>query len=402
MSHLFKKKIFVGFLCFMLAVPLFAAQGEKNLLDADYSKFSIDARSLALSSSGLSLNNHLVNSIDNNPANFVSNNSTGFSTPYLSFVFSNPGALLKHYDEPSMWATTIKTGFTPIAELATGFEGRLKNFAFDISLKDGLYSYAATESSAGRKSSVINVTNMKFGFAVGYKKFWAWNFSLSFGLYSAIDMEARTNVWNAGSLSDIVKNGELVAFIKEGTNYYTSVKVPISFGLTFEVPYGFAVAAVGRNSTLLASDKYLNNSGEELVSNIGNGDHVFEFVSKMTHQDNWTGDVGFSWDSSQILRAFGCRLAVSIDLIDIRPLFSYPETWIDHVKVGSEFAYKNITMRAGWQISGPSVGLGLDLSFVKLDLSYNHVMTTGNENYSPDYFAPMKNSQFALTLRFGK
>lgn len=402
MSLMFKRCFFVVCLCFMLLVPLLAVQGEKKLLEADYSKFSIDAHSLALSGSGLSLNTNPTSSIDSNPANFVSAKNIGFSTPYVSFVFSNPGAILKHYDEHSMWATTIKKGFTPLAELVTGFEGRFKNFAFDLSLKDGLYSYAESEEKAGREASVINVTNLKFGVAAGYKKYWAWNFSLSFGIYSALDMEARTNVWNAGSLSDIVKNDELKPFITEGANYFTSVKIPVSFGFTLEVPYGFAFAGVVKNPTLLASENYLNNSGNELLSNAGNGAHVFEFVSKMKHEDNWTGDVGFSWDSSRILRAFGSRLAVSVDVIDVRVLFTYPETWIDHVKVGTEFAYKNISLRAGWQLSGFSFGLGLDLSFVKFDLSYNHVMTTGNENYSPDYFAPLKNSQLAFTLRFGK
>lgn len=396
------------FLCLLIVVPAFAedSSGEKSVSDilstVDFSTFPINARYLSLSGAGTALERADLFA-DNNPANIASWD-TGFSTPYVSFVLSNPDRLMKCYDTPSQWANTVSYGFLPIMEMNAGFNAFFKNFGFDIRVKDGLYSYADESNAyAGRSASTINVTDVSLGFATGLKTFWAWNYALSVGFYTALDAETRTNVLPAGTFFDVLTEKTLSSFIKEGATYLSRIKIPVAAGFVFEVPYGFAVGGTVKNRSLIVTDQLYSESGEKFCNEFKEDPKfVFDTILSIKYVDGWTGDIGVSWDLSRLLVSSIHNVSVAFDIVELRSLFTESKSFVGHIKVGAEYVYRNISLRAGWQLTGPSFGLGLSWPGITVDVAYSHVMSTGNRNSSADFFTPENNPQVAVTLKIGK
>lgn len=79
-------------------------------------------------------------------------------------------------------------------------------------------------------------------------------------------------------------------------------------------------------------------------------------------------------------------------MVKLRQLMGLIITWPDHLKIGLEYVYNNIALRAGYQTTGLSFGFGLDFYAVHIDAAYGHVITTDNTN---------KTDQLTLSFRLG-
>ncbi len=373
------KALIVFLLASLLMNPIAAVTGEDALYALDWS-FDSNAVYEAFSGGGCAVENSAI-TFGNSPASLASKNF-GFSTPYASVTVFNTKSAISFLNNET-WAENIGTDYTPLYELTGGVEGRFKYAGLDLRVRKALYAYGKTEENIGRESAVMALAAFRAGIALGVKHFWAWNFSLSAGLYAGLELETRSTVYNTGYIADIRQAGLLEALMKYDMEYRSLFRVPLSAGVILNIPAGFALGVKGANRSFLSSDSFTAKGIEEYKTKaLAFGDGTLKTFKL---GNDWTLDAGLSWSSLRLFRR-DHYLTVFADVVDILGIVQN-EPFTDHIRAGLEYQYRSAYIRGSWQMNGFSVGIGADIFLVHFDAAYTLLES------QPD--------RLTLTVRFG-
>ena len=373
------KALFVLLLVSFLISPILAVTGEDALYALDWS-FDNNAVYEAFSGGGSAVENPSF-TYDNNPAS-LSSKSFGFSTPYASATVFNTKSVISFLNNET-WAENVGIGITPLYELTGGTEARFKYAGVDFRVRKALYAYGKTEENVGRESALMSLTSFRAGLAGGFKIYWAWNFSLSAGLYTGLELETRSKVYNTGYIADIRESDLLETFMKNDMEYSSRYKIPLSAGFVLNVPGGIALGAEGYNNSLLSSDSFTAKGTEEykkMAKDFGDG-----ALGSLEFGGYWNIDAGLSWSSLRLFKR-DHYITFFADIVDITAALSGGEI-TEHIRAGAEYQYRSAYIRGSWQMNGFSVGLGADIFLVHFDIAYSRFKS------APD--------RLSLTARFG-
>lgn len=357
------KALIVLLLVSFLMNPISAVTGEDALYALDWS-FDNNAVYEAFSGGGSAVENPSL-TYDNNPAS-LSSKSFGFSTPYASATVFNTKSAVSFLNNET-WAENIGTGYTPLYELTGGVEGRFKYAGLDFRVRKALYAYGKTEENVGRESAVMALTSFRAGLALGFKHFWAWNFSLSAGLYTGLELETRSKVYNTGYIADIRQAGLLETLMERDMEYISRFRVPLSAGVILNIPAGFALGVRGSNRSLLVSDSYTVKGTEEYKTKaLAFGDGALKTLKL---ENDWTLDAGLSWATLRLFKR-DHYITIFADVVDILGI-AQGEPFTDHIRAGLEYQYRSAYIRGSWQMGGFSCGIGADIFLVHFDIAYS-------------------------------
>lgn len=373
------KKIFSCFFCiFIVFIGTLFANQSKNLSSVDFNQYPLDARNLALSNSALALSFSPA-STSINPA-FLKQTKKGFSTPYINFVTSNISQFTND-------TNSSQNNIFPLYQIEMGASARLKKFALDFKLSNNIYQENEKNSN---NSSVVNFSTLSLSSLYAHSFHLSLDYKLSLGFQLGTVIEMRSNQLSKEKYFSLFENKNFFDWFYNGAKYVTQVKIPVKLGLLLSMPYGFSFASTIYSSQAISTNPALFSNASSFLASFGDMDFVFDSLCSLNFFSTWSADVASSWRCE-----FGNKynaLTLNVAFVKIRDLFPYIETWPDHLKLGAEYEYNNITVYAGWQTTGPSFGVGLDFYAIHVDASYGQIITYGNSN---------KINQLSVSLKLG-
>ena len=369
------------FLFLIACAVVLATLGASNLQTVDWNEFPLDARSRALCNS--------VATLENNPA-MLNSKKIGFSTPYVNVSVSNVSEFFSTDGDILVWADKLEKGVSPVYQTEIGASTRLKKIALDAKFSSNLYKEAKDNLSDGRDTTVTSYDYLALTGTFAHSINLSEDISLSFGVSSGVKFALRSNELSAGDYSDLFRNGTYFEWLATGRKYLTQVTVPVRFGVSATLPANVKFGATVYNNEAVATNPTLFSDADSFANSFSDEEYIVKQVTSIQFADKWEGDV-----STSLTYEFGNKyhkIIVNASMVKLRQLMGLIITWPDHLKIGLEYVYNNIALRAGYQTTGLSFGFGLDFYAVHIDAAYGHVITTGNTN---------KTDQLTLSFRLG-
>lgn len=360
---------------------MLATLGASNLQTVDWNEFPLDARSRALSNS--------VATLENNPA-MLNSKKIGFSTPYVNVSVSNVSEFFSTDGDILVWADKLEKGSSPVYQTEIGTSARLKKIALDVKFSSNLYKEAKDNLSDGRDTTVTSYDFLAFTGTFAHSINLSEDISLSFGVSSGVKFALRSNELSAGDYSDLFRNGTYFEWLAAGRKYLTQVTVPVRFGVSATLPANVKFGATVYNNEAVATNPTLFSDADSFANSFSDEEYIVKQVTSIQFADKWEGDI-----STSLVHELGNKyhkIIVNASMVKLRQLMGLIITWPDHLKIGIEYVYNNIALRAGYQTTDLSFGFGLDFYAVHIDAAYGHVITTGNTN---------KTDQLTLSFRLG-
>lgn len=341
------------------------------------SPYSIDAEYLARSGSGIAIADSSL-AFETNPAALISP-ETGFSVPYISFAVRSPKDFADLLSDSDNWLNHVDPVEGALYQMTSGFNYRMQGFGVDFHVTDNVYSHTPVENST-TNMYFMNELMVKSGAGMACEMDVGRYSTLSLGAYVGLQYSLYSSSICGERIDECIKKEDFPRIITDDLSYAGVLAVSLTAGAILTADNGFSAAAVVRNPSLYFNYKEFDN-GNDASNYIFDGQYYADALSSMSYMEDWDGDIGIAWknriSSSE-------NFSVSADLVNVRELCeNNTNNWLNHFKAGLEYRYENITLRGGWQISGPSVGIGLEFPIVTVDAAYRF-------------------DQLAVTLRFGK
>ena len=397
------KRILVLLLALLVASSAIFADGTESviiptdtnqlqaLLDGNYPH---SARSLAMGGAGVAVGGG-SDSFYMNPALLA--RRTLISIPYLQLSLYHPYDLVKPSEEGTSivedminaiqsenmqdivgpatdFLSTIKSGKGKLAELEAGVTLGGGGFALGLHVKDTIHTFG--DGAGGLDASRFDELNVNMLAALGIRIELGADTSLDLGVSSGLSVLGYTGLVGVQSALDLIEQGDgsqdpmaILESVPIALGYY----VPLNVGANVNLPYGFSIGVVGRNllnSSLgikmhkYSIDDFTNGDPMEAVSGI------FD-TEDFTIKTDPTMDLGLGWKWENGL--FQPTLAA--DFVDVIGFFQEGDYstrgWMDHLRLGAEVKLLSfLDVRGGMNQGYWTVGAGIDLYVLKLDLAY--------------------------------
>ena len=258
----------------------------------------------------------------------------------------------------------IKAGNGKLMDVDTGVSFTAGGFAFGVFANSSLHTYADV---GGLDANMIVEANAVAALGFGHRFELPLDFSLDFGAVVRFNYLGYSQAMGKDWILDQL-NGSDPDFAQmfSGISIMAGWSLPIDVGLNLNMPYGLHFAVVARN--LNGNFHMAQHTGYEGIQDnpLGNGDEVTRFKLK----SDWSLDTGIAWQWDNAL----FRPTVAVDIVDWVGMFQEPvglRTFLTHLNIGAEIRLLSfLDLRAGMSQGYFSLGAGLDLWAVKIDMAY--------------------------------
>ncbi len=388
------KKLVALFLIVIVSVSAVFAAEETSVVitpsTVGYSflnevSYPTSARKLAMGGASVA-NLDSFESLYYNPAG-LGQRKLNIGIPYLALTVYHPQQLMDKVPEfleggdMSKITETVLDLFSigngALATVDAGFTFTVKGFGLGLNIQDKILTYTPSGMSGGTATTqIIDFLNIKFLVGFGYRFNLARNFSIDFGG----SLGFRYIAYNKGlTASDAMNISDVDAFITKLRTEYpvmAGFSIPLNAGLNINLPLGFTLGTVF-NNIMPINFMHAFSSFDALNNNyFGNSDtKSFNFNSRM----DWS--VGLAWTYKPGVKS-GNKLignlfnpTIEADLVDLLGFIESKDmdirNWVQHLKVGIEInTLWVLSVRAGMDSGYFSIGGGLNLYALKLDVAY--------------------------------
>lgn len=389
-----KKKLLISLLIMLLVGGSLFAYTFPDFFYPEMSFRPISARTEAMGGAGVATATG-ADAFFMNPANLGSRRFS-LNLPSVSVTVFNPKAIIdegiideiQNNSDADDFATTIVNKYMGIVtagrgevlstDIAMSFTGG--GFGIGMQLQEQLHTYSSDGSLAADK--VIAEINAGASVGFGFRlNFIPDVLSVDIGASARPTYKAYSNRIGASELIGIADADDPAQ--KFMTEYPVAAgwAVPVDVGVNMNLPIGLRLSAVARNLNGTYTMTNYSRSGDWVneMAEMAGADPVYEGAAGTTTEFEytvpWTLDMGFGWAPS--LGGFGkiVRPSFAFDLVDTIGLAEKMETdedaYLDHLRLGAEVKLLSmVDIRAGLNQGYISVGAGLDLFVIHMDVSY--------------------------------
>ena len=395
------KKIIIAFLAMLLLTgSLFSSEGfdrfdavgpTYSAVAAPYAPMS--ARMLGMGSAGIAVPGR-SDAFFINPA-ALGGGHFELSLPYVQFTLYHPYDLIgedengksllsnildglkeEGNDEAMSAAVSdllgiVKSGYGKLLDLDTGVSFTANGFAFGVFANASLHTFA---NNGGLDAQLIAETNAVAVLGFGHRFELPMDFSLDVGATVRFNYLGYSEAVGKDTLLDIMggsSDAESVDIdqVLSGISIMGGWSLPIDLGINLNMPYGFSFGVVARNLNgnyhMAIFDDY-----DGLLDNPFGNPGENNTVERFSLGSDFSLDTGIAWQWENAW----LRPTIAVDIVDWVGMCQEPvglRTFLTHLNIGAEIRLLSfLDLRAGMSQGYFSLGAGLDLWAIKLDLAY--------------------------------
>ena len=271
-------------------------------------------------------------------------------------------------ETPSLNSLTdlIKTGYGKIADVDAAVSFTAGGFGLGINTTASFLTYNSGANTT--TANIIGKVNAAISLGYGYRFNLPLDFSIDVGAMVRFNYLAYTEAFGAQSMLDSMDSPDGIMGIFTGLPIMAGYSIPFDVGLNVNMPLGFSAGVVARNLNgkyyMTGFDDYERFLDDPFGGNAGE-DSRFEFSS------DWSLDAGIGWS----LDAWYLSPSIAVDVRDIVGLCQTEDAdfrdFMYHLNVGAELRILSfLDIRGGLRQGYWTLGVGLDLWAVKLDIAY--------------------------------
>ncbi len=259
----------------------------------------------------------------------------------------------------------VKSGYGKIFDVDTGVSFTAKGFAFGVFANASMHTFAST---GGLDAQLIAETNAVAVLGFGHRFELPMDFSLDVGATVRFNYIGYSEAIGKDKLLDMMGDGSESFDLNkalEGVGIMAGWSLPIDVGINLNTPYGFSFGIVARNlngNYHMAIHDYKSLPDDPF----GNADGV----SRFTLGSDFSLDTGIAWQWDNVW----FRPTIAIDIVDWVGMCTEPvgfRTFLTHLNIGAEIRLLSfLDLRAGISQGYLSIGAGLDLWAIKVDMAY--------------------------------
>ncbi len=390
------KKILAAVLVIIISCSMLAAVPDTSVADAIGPVYSavakpyapMSARMLGMGSAGIAVPGR-SDAFFINPAALGAGHFE-LSLPYVQFTLYHPyDFLAKGEDGKSLLDNIIdgvgdtsnsdaqaaiisdllglvKSGYGKLFDLDAGVSFTAKGFALGVFANASLHTYAST---GGLDAQLIAETNAVAVMGFGHRFELPMDFSLDVGATVRFNYMGYSQSLGKDKVLDIFDdsgNGGDITDAFAGIDIMAGWSLPIDIGVNLNMPYGFSFGVVARNLNgnyhMAIHDDYGGLFDDPFGNNAG--DNHFTLRSDFSLD---TG-IAWQWDNPWF------RPTIAVDIVDWVGMCTEPvglRTFLTHLNIGAEIRLLSfLDLRAGMSQGYFSLGAGLDLWAIKVDMAY--------------------------------
>lgn len=259
----------------------------------------------------------------------------------------------------------VKSGYGKIFDVDTGVSFTAKGFAFGVFANASMHTFAST---GGLDAQLIAETNAVAVLGFGHRFELPMDFSLDVGATVRFNYIGYSEAIGKDKLLDMMGDGSESFDLNkalEGVGIMAGWSLPIDVGINLNMPYGFSFGIVARNlngNYHMAIHDYKSLQDDPF----GNADGV----SRFTLGSDFSLDTGIAWQWDNVW----FRPTIAVDIVDWVGMCTEPvgfRTFLTHLNIGAEIRLLSfLDLRAGISQGYLSIGAGLDLWAIKVDMAY--------------------------------
>ena len=375
------KKAVSAFALFLIVVLSLPAAAANPAADPAYraltDPFEIaDTRFTAMGDAGIAITRGTA-ALYRNPAG-LAEGSLDIDLPSISITLYNPAGILTSgviQDLTSGGQNAVDKGLEFLESLgvynkimqvdaSAGFSA--KGFGFGFAVQDIIHTYNGSGSSAV-SSSLLNQINAVLSIGYAYRFNLPMDYSIDVGAAIRFNYIAYTKTIGAGTILGMISgSGNPFDSILQETPMMAGFSIPIDIGVTANMPLGFSVSFAARNINGRYYMTAIDSISDWSKNPFGSG-----YTEKFSFESDCHLDLGVAWQWDEF---WWFRPTIALDFVDLIGFKDHPFSFrgfMGHVNIGAEFEFvKSIAIRAGLAGGYLSLGLGLDLHVIKVDLSY--------------------------------
>ena len=261
---------------------------------------------------------------------------------------------------------SIDAGKGKIADVDAGLSFTAGGFGLGINARASVLTYG--NNVGGLNAKVIGKVNAAASIGYGYRFNLPADFSIDLGVMVRFNYLAYTEALGASEVSKVLSESGDPMELLNGTPIMAGYSIPVDVGLNINMPAGFSLGAVARN----LNGKYhmtAYESYEGLLDNPFGGPDATSF----TFDSDWSLDAGIGWSAN----TWYLSPTLAVDVRDIIGLSRIDDVdfrdFMYHLNVGAELRLLSfLDLRGGLNQGYWTLGVGLDLWAVKVDISYFH------------------------------
>lgn len=309
-----------------------------------------------------------------NPA-VLADRQVSVSLPYITLGLYHPAALLSSgifdsltgFEMDSMINAVLpllSAGQGKIFDIGAGVQVTAGGFGLSVDIKDSLLTYAPENTTGGVNSSIVDQLNAAITIGYGGRIGFGKSFSMDMGASVAFNYLVFNQAIDGERLLSIVKDGDFFGSL-ESIPIMAGFSVPITLGINFNLPLGFAIGTVLRN---VNGFYYMKESS-------GLSDLPFGKGTMNSVYSDLTWDIGVGWTFDKFGKLFSP--SIEVDLVDVASLFyedyggDLGRALLKRLKVGVELQTLYILDFWGGLNGGYwSFGLGIDFYAIRIDMAY--------------------------------
>ncbi len=269
------------------------------------------------------------------------------SIPYVQFTVYHPSDLLSSNDD-------FGSEIGKLFDLDAGLSFSVGGFAFGVFANTSLHT--TNDPSLNR----ISEANAVVAFGYGHRFYLPMNFSIDVGAIIRFNYLGYSEAFYSGGIN----YGDF-SNIFSGFDVMAGWSLPIDIGLNLNMPLGFSFGVVARNINGNYHMAIVSDFDELADDPFGNNSS-----NRFTLSSDFSLDVGIAWCWENAWFS----PTIAFDLVDLIGLCTDPfdfNSFIYHLNAGVEFHILSfLDLRAGLSQGYLSVGLGLNLWVLRLDMAY--------------------------------
>ena len=262
-------------------------------------------------------------------------------------------------------ADIVKSGHGKLFDFDTGVSFTANGFAFGVFANTSFHTYADYGLADTNLLAEVNAVAV-LGF--GHRFELPMDFSLDVGATVRFNYLGYSQAINVDSVLGIMPDGTTEPDFDKllsDISIMAGWSLPIDVGINLNMPYGFSFGIVARNlngNYHMAIHDYKSLQTDPF----GNKDGVKRF----TLGSDFSLDTGIAWQWDNVW----FRPTIAIDIVDWVGMCTEPvgfRTFLTHLNIGAEIRLLSfLDLRAGISQGYLSIGAGLDLWAIKVDMAY--------------------------------
>lgn len=259
----------------------------------------------------------------------------------------------------------VKSGYGKIFDVDTGVSFTAKGFAFGVFANASMHTFAST---GGLDAQLIAETNAVAVLGFGHRFELPMDFSLDVGATVRFNYIGYSEAIGKDKLLDMMGDGSKSFDLNtalEGVRIMAGWSLPIDVGINLNMPYGFSFGIVARN---LNGNYHMAIHDYDSLQTDPFGNK--EGVKRFTLGSDFSLDTGIAWQWDNVW----FRPTIAIDIVDWVGMCTEPvgfRTFLTHLNIGAEIRLLSfLDLRAGISQGYLSIGAGLDLWAIKVDMAY--------------------------------